>query len=275
MNRKSFVIIAVLVLLYAGPVILAPSYSQTAIAPENNMTLAVDRTLILRPDGDVWANFTRSGGSANYEMVDEESHDSDGTTVYRTVPPAVWDRYTLEDHTLESGPIYNLTVYYYAKKVGTGSVPSGHGIADGSAVNSTSGPTLTLSYVLYSETYNQRPSGGAWTWSDVDDAEVLIRLQGIPAPATSGWITQVYVVVNYDGPPIEWHDVADLELSFYVLLDRWGLTSALTFLGLVMIPASGMYLVYGGRKKASMDKLFLALVVFFMGWGLLVGGIMP
>lgn len=49
----------------------------------------------------------------------------------------------------------------------------------------------------------------------------------------------------------------------------------MVFLGLIMIPASSLYLVRGGREKASINKLFFALVIFFMGIGLLVGGIMP
>lgn len=49
----------------------------------------------------------------------------------------------------------------------------------------------------------------------------------------------------------------------------------LIFAGLIMIPLSTALLVYGGQKKASMDKLFYFLILFMVGLGLLVGGIMP
>jgi hypothetical protein len=55
----------------------------------------------------------------------------------------------------------------------------------------------------------------------------------------------------------------------------WLGNTALILLGMIMIPASGMYLVKGGRKEASMDKVFFALVAFMLGWALLIGGILP
>ena len=55
----------------------------------------------------------------------------------------------------------------------------------------------------------------------------------------------------------------------------WGLNIFSVIVGLVMVPSSGMYLVYGGKDAMSRDKLFLVLVVFFVGCALLIGGIMP
>lgn len=271
--RRTLFLVAFLLVLYIVPMNPSVSYDSAVILPEKNMFLASDTTLILRPDGDVWTNLTKSGGSFNYEMVDEVTHDSDATTVYRTTPPVAWDRYTLENHTTEFGPINNLTVCYYAKKTASGAATRGHGIADSSATNATSGnDALTITYDLYNTTYSTKPSGGAWTWDAVDNAEVLLALGGVPVPATIGYCTQVYVVVNYI---VEWHEAAELELLFPVPIDRWGLTTGITLLGLVMIPVSGLYLVKGGRKEASNEKLFYALILFFTGCGLLVGGIMP
>jgi len=45
------------------------------------------------------------------------------------------------------------------------------------------------------------------------------------------------------------------------------------FLGLVLIPASGLYLVHGGKEAMNTTKLYYVLVVFFIGWALLIGGI--
>jgi len=55
----------------------------------------------------------------------------------------------------------------------------------------------------------------------------------------------------------------------------WGLNAFTILLGLIMIPTSTMYLVRGGRDELSNSKVFYFLVIFFMGWALLLGGIMP
>ncbi len=64
--------------------------------------------------------------------------------------------------------------------------------------------------------------------------------------------------------PMGWHPIA-----------QFGYDAFFIFLGLIMIPASTMYLVRGGRKDMSMDKVFYGLIVFAVGLGLLIGGIMP
>ena len=47
------------------------------------------------------------------------------------------------------------------------------------------------------------------------------------------------------------------------------------FAGLIMMPVSALYLVRGGRKGLSNDKVFYTLLMFFMGFALFLGGIMP
>jgi hypothetical protein len=56
---------------------------------------------------------------------------------------------------------------------------------------------------------------------------------------------------------------------------QWALTSFTVLLGLVMIPASGLYLVKGGKDEMSGDKVFFFLIAFMIGWALFIGGIMP
>ena len=51
--------------------------------------------------------------------------------------------------------------------------------------------------------------------------------------------------------------------------------SLLIFFGLCLVPTSTLYLVYGGRKHISTDKLFFALIAFIIGWALVIGGVMP
>jgi len=77
----------------------------------------------------------------------------------------------------------------------------------------------------------------------------------------------------YDTP--EWYEQTLVELLFSVPLDMVGFNMAVIILGLIFIPASTLYLVRGGRDELSTDKLFFFLVIFFVGWALFLGGIMP
>jgi len=56
---------------------------------------------------------------------------------------------------------------------------------------------------------------------------------------------------------------------------QWGITSLTVLLGLCMVPASGLYLVKGGKEEISGDKVFYFLIAFMIGWALVIGGIMP
>lgn len=76
----------------------------------------------------------------------------------------------------------------------------------------------------------------------------------------------------------DWQEVGVATLIFPVGWDptfQFGYDAFFIFAGLIMIPLSTMYLVRGGRKGMSMDKLFFALLVFAIGLGLFIGGIMP
>ncbi len=70
-----------------------------------------------------------------------------------------------------------------------------------------------------------------------------------------------------------WHEINEITLIFWVAVDETGLNMLLVLLGLILVPASTFYLVYGGRKGASVDKLFIFLCVFIIGWGLILGAI--
>ena len=55
----------------------------------------------------------------------------------------------------------------------------------------------------------------------------------------------------------------------------WGLDVSLIILGLCMIPASTLYLAYGVKHDRSDDRLFYGLIMFFLGCGLFIGGVLP
>ena len=60
-----------------------------------------------------------------------------------------------------------------------------------------------------------------------------------------------------------------------LISESWGFNAAFVILGLVMMPASALYLVKGGKNEMSRDKLFFGLIAFFIGWAFLIGVIMP
>ena len=75
-----------------------------------------------------------------------------------------------------------------------------------------------------------------------------------------------------------WNTVNSIEFFLHVGWDantQFGFDMLFIVLGLIMIPASTMYLVRGGRKEMSTDKVFLGLLLLFMGIGLVIGGVTP
>jgi len=80
----------------------------------------------------------------------------------------------------------------------------------------------------------------------------------------------------FDLPDWEW--INDIDFIFPVPWSdevQFGYDAFFIFLGLIMIPCSTMYLVKGGRKDMSTDKLFFGLILFFVGVAFLIGGIIP
>lgn len=71
-----------------------------------------------------------------------------------------------------------------------------------------------------------------------------------------------------------WEIVGEAKLIFSVPYDETGLNILIVFLGLIMVPASTIYAAKGGLREASMDKVFIVIVVFILGWALFLGGIM-
>ena len=60
--------------------------------------------------------------------------------------------------------------------------------------------TLGNSYAQFSTAYNSGPSGGAWTWTDIDTMQIGVYLIHGDTPGGTQNVarcTQVWVVVNY------------------------------------------------------------------------------
>ena len=74
-------------------------------------------------------------------------------------------------------------------------------------------------------------------------------------------------------PPPEWEEAGVAIVVFAVAVDMVAFDMFFIILGLALIPVSTVFLVKGGKSDMSTDKLFFFLILFFMGWGLFLGGI--
>lgn len=90
------------------------------------------------------------------------------------------------------------------------------------------------------------------------------------AAQTTAYIERLCLVTEI---PCYWTVVGESVVWFNLLGNN--LSGWFVFLGLCMIPASTVFLVWGGRKKMSFDKMFIFLLVFIFGWALFLGGIGP
>ena len=109
-------------------------------------------------------------------------------------------------------------------------------------------------------------TGSGWdVWMD----DVYIRKWVHNEPEFNSWGEE-----ENNFPPPEWVDAGIAIILFEVPVFTGSLDALLIFLGLIMIPASTLYFVKGGKEDMSSDKLFYCLIAFAMGWALFLGGIM-
>ena len=70
-----------------------------------------------------------------------------------------------------------------------------------------------------------------------------------------------------------WNVINNPLFKFVIDYDTLGLQGLMILLGMIMVPLSTMYLIHGAKHDRSMDRLYYGLIVFFIGWALLIGGI--
>ena len=86
------------------------------------------------------------------------------------------------------------------------------------------------------------------------------------------WFLVGTAIIYFDMP--NWWTIAIADAVFYIPLGTYTLEFLLMIMGLVMIPFSTLFLVKGGREEMSRDKIFFFLLLFLMGWALVLGGLM-
>ncbi len=166
-------------------------------------SIIFDPTETLRPSavGDV-TQLGRSGGTANWQMVDDTTPDGDSTTVY-TSDPTILSGYDLYNvpNTSSGGIINFITVYTRSRRSQSAGTANTYTKikTGGSEYNGTS-TTLTTIYADYSTQYTDNPkTSNAWTWSEIDALQIGIYLS-ITSAVWNSFCTQVYVVVDYTPP---------------------------------------------------------------------------
>jgi hypothetical protein len=70
-----------------------------------------------------------------------------------------------------------------------------------------------------------------------------------------------------------WNLANSAPFDFYIPVDEFVLASFFMLIGMIMIPASTLYLVKDRRENMNSDRAFFFLLLFLMGWALILGGI--
>lgn len=127
----------------------------------------------------------------HWTLVDDPpaSPDDLSTYVYSTDAAQVKDAYDLVDHTTESGTINSVKVYFRTISEGNFVQPF---LRLGTDETAGTEITATASWVTYSEIL-ARPGGGDWSWTDIDNLQVVIGLRKFD----TAFCTQIYIEVDY------------------------------------------------------------------------------
>ncbi len=147
---------------------------------------------ILRPSGaGIITELDASGGSANWECVDEEINDGDFTYVYEAASAFSEDSYEIGDHTTGSGRIDSLKIVVSCIGFGGNSRAATKILTDGNSQEGYIIKPTTSQYTYYETNYRLNPiTGMPWAWSQIDSLEIGLRLR-----AAAG--TQVWAEVYY------------------------------------------------------------------------------
>jgi hypothetical protein len=131
------------------------------------------RALMLMPNADTaQKDFSRSAGSDNYALVDEDLQDDDTTYVYSSTVGHI-DRYTLENLSVTPVSILNVQARQRVKKYDSGARSSSMVIKSGATTVTSGAMTLSSSYGWQSYAMVTDPdTAAAWTQAGVDALEL-------------------------------------------------------------------------------------------------------
>lgn len=165
-----------------------------------NITLSQaldDINLYLYPNASVSTALTAVGQVENYQCVDEvwSSPNSDTDYVYSSVTDSVaTDFYGLPNHTTETGTINYVRVVAVVSSGSFDQSSSGtyrlllQDVGTSVVSYGVNRAPITIGYKKYYETFTSRPSGGGWTWPDIDNLNVGLDLSS-PTFSVPGELT--------------------------------------------------------------------------------------
>lgn len=136
--------------------------------------------------------------------------------------------------------------------------------------------TLGLGWIEdYCKLFKNRGSVKAINDGDITATSLKprIKLWGTAdAPIYCSWI----LIRNwvYSEPDSVWSGITEV-FSLLTPSVLWSIDVAFIFIGIIMIPASTLFLVRGGKDDMDTDKIFYFLIFFLVGVGLIIGGITP
>lgn len=137
-----------------------------------------------------------SGAGLHWQDVDEEVADDGTTKVYLASTTYLRDLYNLPAHSVGSGTVNFIKIYFRAAGHTTGyakpSLKSDTTVTDGTEV----GMPASDDYTTFSQQWNTNPAdSAAWEWADIDALQIGVSLKNSAAGYTL--CTQVYVEVDY------------------------------------------------------------------------------
>jgi hypothetical protein len=93
-------------------------------------------------------------------------------------------------------------------------------------------------------------------------------------PTQSSWQIDAVLLRTWTVPST-WVQTGSSVLYFWTELDMTAFNGFLLLAGLIMIPVSTLYLIHGGRDEITGDRVLFFLIVFLVGWALILGLIAP
>ncbi|MHA1948738.1 MAG: hypothetical protein ACW99G_03230 [Candidatus Thorarchaeota archaeon] len=144
----------------------------------NNDFLGAVTVETLSPTSDgTTTNFTRSSGTANYEMVDDAAPDGD--TTYNSSSTATnKDTFGFENMTTVAGTIHGVQTYINGRKQDAGLRELSDVIRHSATDYDGTSSALNQGYYKHTEVHETNPgTATAWTISDVNGAEFGYKIQ--------------------------------------------------------------------------------------------------
>ncbi len=152
------------------------------------------------PDSDISTQFTPSAGGDNFAMVDDTDPDQDATYVEST-GAGQRDIYGAAAPTI-TGTIVAVTIKALTRRAsGSGDIKLGAQVGGDLLLSDAISPDGTL-WFEQSVTMVERPAGGVWTQTDLDNLEPVIEATATGVRVTMVWFEVLTVTFTFPGQPV-------------------------------------------------------------------------